>query len=196
MMRTSLNLSSRPFTNRRPFWIAITAVFFVTLWFLMWVSAEVTQVSAKADALKVRIESQKAIADAARTEREKKEQEQRQVFITEQEAMELASARMLILQRNFVWNRMISDLEQLVPHQARIAAIKVDGVSDSGGVTARVQVKAIGATAAQMTEMMVNVEKSGGLFVTDQADQEAVTDTGETPFTLQLSYKPAGGGAQ
>jgi len=195
-MRTSLNLSSRPFTNHRPFWIAISVVFFASLWFFMWVSAELTQVSAKADAIKVRIESQKAVAEAARAEREKKEKEQRQVFITEQESMELASARMLILQKSFVWNRMISDLEQLVPHQARIASIKVEGVSDSGGVMARVQVKAVGATSAQMTEMMTNVEQSGGLFSTSQADQDAVADTGEIPFTLQLTYRPNRGEAR
>jgi Tfp pilus assembly protein PilN len=118
------------------------------------------------------------------------------VFITEQETMELASARMLILQRSFVWNRMISDLEQLVPHQARISAIKVEGVSESEGGMARLQVKAVGGTAAQMTEMMTNVEQSGGLFATSQADQDAVTETGEIPFTLQLTYKPARGRAQ
>ena len=195
-MRTRLNLSSRPFTNHRPFWIAIGFVFFASLWFFLWVTAEQTQVSAKADAVLVRIESQKVLAEAAKAERERKEREQQQVFITEQEAIELASARMLILQKTFVWNRLIADLEQLVPHQVRISAIKVDGISDAATGLARVQVKALGATPEQMTEMMTKIEQSGGLFVTGQADQEPISETGETPFTLDLTYKPTRGGAQ
>jgi hypothetical protein len=189
-MRTRLNLSSRPFTNHRPFWIGITTVFFVSLWFFLWVMTEETQVSAKADAVKVRIESQRLLAEAAKSERERKEREQQQVFITEQEAIQLASARMLILQKTFVWNRLIADLEQLVPHQVRISAIKVDGISQDEGGMARVQVKAIGSAAEQMTEMMTKIEGSGGLFVTGQADQEPLSDTGETPFTLDLTYRP------
>lgn len=195
-MRTRLNLSSRPFTNHRPFWIAITTVFFASLWFFLWVTAEQTQVSAKADSVQVRIESQKVLAEAAKAEREKKEREQRQVFITEQEAFQLASARMLILQKTFVWNRLIADLEQLVPHQVRISGIKVDAISPTDGGVARVQVKALGATPEQMTEMMTNIEKSGGVFVTVQADQESTSDSGETPFTLELTYKPTRSDAQ
>jgi Tfp pilus assembly protein PilN len=133
------------------------------------------------------------VADQARAEREKKEREQRQILITDQEALELASARVLILQKSFSWDRMIGALEQLVPHQARIAAIKVEGISDAAGSSARVQVKALGATTAQMTEMMTNIEKSGGLFVTGQADQDSTTDNGETPFTLELTYNPTRG---
>lgn len=196
LMRTQLNLSSRPFTNHRLFWIAITSVVFVSLWFFLWVSAELTQVSAKADAVKVRIESQKAVAEAAKAEREKKEREQRQILITDQEALELASARVLILQKSFAWDRMIADLEQLVPHQARIAAIKVDGISEANGLSAKVQIKALGVTTAQMTEMMTNIEKSGGMFVTGQADQDPTTDNGETPFTLELTYNPTRGNAR
>ncbi|MEK6304114.1 MAG: hypothetical protein AABO41_25785 [Acidobacteriota bacterium] len=195
-MRTRLNLSSRPFTNRRPFWIAIASVFFASLWFFLWVTAEQTQVSAQADAVLVRIESQKVLAATAKAERERKESEQRQILITEREAIEMASARMLILQKNFIWNQLITDLEHLVPHQVRISAIKVDGISNTEGGLARVQVKALGATPAQMTEMMTNIEKSGGVFVTSQADQEAMSETGETPFTLDLTYKPTRGDAQ
>jgi hypothetical protein len=196
-MRTSLNLSSRPFTNHRVFWIATSVVFFMGLWFFLWVAAEQTQVSAKADEVKLRIESQRVRAEAAKAERESKEREQHQIVITEQEAVELASARHLILQKSFSWNRLISDLEQLVPKQARIAAIKVEGISDAGqGLTAKVLVKAIGATSAQMTEMMTSVEKSGGIFMINQADQDAVVETGEVPFTLELIYRAARGVAQ
>ncbi|MFY9609731.1 MAG: hypothetical protein WAU45_14080 [Blastocatellia bacterium] len=195
-MRTSVNLSSRPFTNHRLFWIVIGAVFFSSLWFFLWVVAERSLVIAKADQIKERIESQKSLAEAKRAEREKKEREQVKIVINEQEALELASARRLILEKSFSWNRMISELEQLIPNDARITAIKVEGISDAEVVMTKVQVKALGTTAAQMTTMMSNIAKSGGLFAVVQADQEAMTETGETPFTLELAYNQMRGGAQ
>lgn len=171
-------------------------MFFASLWFFLWALTEQSLVSAKADQIKVRIEGQQALADAARAERERKEREQVKIVINEQEALELASARRLILEKSFSWNRMISELEQLVPQEARISSIKVVGISEVQGVTANVQVKAVGSTAAQMTAMMTNIAKSGGLFAVLQADQEALTETGETPFTLELAYNQARGDAQ
>ena len=196
VMRTSLNLSSRPFTNHRLFWIGLALVLFTSLWFVLWVAAEHAQVSAKVENVKLRIESQKAQAEAAKAEREKQEREQVKIVISEQETLELASARRLILEKTFSWNRMISDLEQLVPKEARITLIKVEAGSDAQATAAKVQVKAVGTTAARMTEMMTNIEKSGGLFAVVQADQEQISDTGETPFTLELIYNPTRGAAQ
>jgi Tfp pilus assembly protein PilN len=90
---------------------------------------------------------------------------------------------------------MISDLEGYVPKNTRIMSIKVDEIANAGeGVAARVEVKAIGTTAAEMTEMMANLEKSGGLFVVGNTGQETMTENGETPFTLSLAYNPRGGG--
>ena len=170
-------------------------MFLASTWFFMWAVTERSVVSAKAEQIKQRIEGQKALADAKRAEREKRESEQVKTVITEQEALELASARRLILEKSFSWNRMIAELEQIVPHEARISAIKVTGISDAEGVVP-IQVKALGATAAQMTEMMSNVAKSGGMFVVLQADQEATAETGETPFTLELTYTQTRGDTQ
>jgi hypothetical protein len=44
--------------------------------------------------------------------------------------------------------------------------------------------------------MMTSIEKSGGNFVISQADQDAVVETGEVPFTLELIYRAARGEAQ
>jgi hypothetical protein len=63
-------------------------------------------------------------------------------------------------------------------------------------VEARVEIKAIGTTAAEMTEMMANLEKSGGLFAVGNTGQETMTENGETPFTLTLTYNPARGGGR
>jgi hypothetical protein len=196
-MRTKLNLSTRPFTNHRLFWIALVAVYFTSLWLMLWFVSQKGGVIAKADDLKRRIESQKQLAQEAKTEQERRNREEVKVVVTEQQAIELAAARQLIQRKVFSWNRMIGDIEEYVPKNTRIISIKVDEIANTvEEAMARIQVKAIGTTASEMTEMMINLEKSGGLFVLGETGQDATTENGETPFTLNLTYRPRRGDSQ
>ncbi len=193
-MRTHINLSARPFTNHRLFWIGLVAVYFVSFWLLLWMSNEKGRVLAKETETKQRIENQKEAAQRAREEQEKRKKEQEQIVLTDQQKIQLAAARQLIQRKAFSWNRMIGDIEEYIPKKARIVSIKVEEIVNTGEeAMARVQVKAAGATPAEMTEMMLNLEKSGGRFSVGDTQQDAVTDVGETPFTLNLTYRPARG---
>jgi len=196
-MRTYINLSNRPFTNHRLFWITLAVVYLACAWTLLWITSEKSRVIAKADDTKQRIEGQKQLVAEKKREQDLKKQETQKVAVSERQAMELAAARQLIQRRVFSWNRMIGDIEEYVPKNTRIMSIKVDEILNTAEeVSARVQVKAIGTTANEMTEMMLNLEKSGGLFVVGEAGQEPVADSGETPFTLNLTYTPRRGNAQ
>jgi predicted Holliday junction resolvase-like endonuclease len=196
-MRTYLNLSTRPFTNHRLFWIAVIAVFFVSLWLLLWISAERSLVSAQVERLNRRISAQEELVKQAELDRQAREQAQPDVKLDDQQRMQLAAARQLISRRAFSWNRLIGDIEQYVPKDARILSLKVDEVSTAHlSESAIIEVKALGKTTAQMTEMMELIEKSGGLFVLDQSGQDAATDSGEVPFSLKLLYSASRGSAQ
>ena len=152
---------------------------------------------AKQTEIKQRVEGQRAAYDDVIREQQRQKEQQQKVFISEEQKLQLASARQLIQRKSFSWNRMISDLEGYVPKNTRIMSIKVDEIANVGeGVEARVEVKAIGTTAAEMTEMMANLEKSGGLFAVGNTGQETMTENGETPFTLALTYNPARGGGR
>ncbi|HEY3136602.1 MAG TPA: hypothetical protein VGL29_11300 [Blastocatellia bacterium] len=197
MMRTLVNLSSRPFTNHRIFLIVLFVIYLTGLWSFLWMAAEKNRVIARADNVKERIESQKKLAEDAKVEQERRKSEAKKIVITEQQTTELAAARQLIQRKVFSWNKMIGDIEEYVPKNTRIMSIKVDEIiNTSEDALARVQVKAIGTTPAELTEMMANLEKSGGLFTVREPGQEATTETGETPFTLNLIYRPSRGGAQ
>src|SRR6266404_565867 len=193
-MRTHINLSRRPFTNHRLLWIALVAAYFIAFWLFLWMTAEKGRVLAKQTELTQRIEGQKQAAKDAADEQERRKREQQKIVLTEQQAMQLASARQLIQRRVFSWNRMIGDIEEYVPKNTRIMSVKVDEILNTAEeVSARVQVKAIGTTPNEMTEMMLSLEKSSGLFVVGEAGQDPTTDTGETPFTLNLTYTPRRG---
>ena len=196
-MRTHINLSRRPFTNHRLLWIVLVAAYFIAFWLFLWMTAEKGRVLAKQTELTQRIESQKQAAKDAADEQERRKREQQKIVLTEQQAMQLASARRLIQRKVFSWNRMIGDIEEYVPKNTRIMSIKVaEIVNTADEVMARIEVKALGTTPDEMTAMMSNLEKSGGLFIVGETGQEAPTDTGETPFTLSLIYKPSRGDAR
>ena len=172
-------------------------IYLTGLWSFLWMAAEKNRVIARADNVKQRIEGQKKLAEDAKLEQERRKNEAKKIVITEQQTTELAAARQLIQRKVFSWNKMIGDIEEYVPKNTRIMSIKVDEIiNTSEDALARVQVKAIGTTPAELTEMMANLEKSGGLFTVREPGQEATTETGETPFTLNLIYRPSRGGAQ
>jgi hypothetical protein len=193
-MRTHINLSRRPFTNHRLLWIGLVAVYFIAFWTFLWMASEKSRVVAKQTEVSQRIELQKESAAEAVREQERRKLEQQKIVLTEQQAMQLASARQLIQRKVFSWNRMIGDIEEYVPKNTRIMSIKVEEiVNTSDEVTATVQVKALGTTSDELTAMMINLEKSNGLFIVGETGQDATAESGETPFTINLIYKPSKG---
>ena len=190
-MRTSLNLASRPFANHRLLWIAIALVFFVSLWLGLWVNSEKVRVSAKADEVAGLVAAQAGKVEEYKKELERQSKANERTALSEPDAIELASARQLIASKAFSWNKLLSDIEQFVPKKTKIASIQVAETSTEGeSVAAQLEIKALGQSAGQLTEMMENLEKSGGLFEVRTFGQDATADTGETPFTLRVTYLP------
>jgi Tfp pilus assembly protein PilN len=190
-MRTSLNLSSRPFANHRLLWIAIALVVFVSLWLGLWVNSEKGRVIAKADEVAGMIKDQESKVEEYKKELERRSKADERIALNEQDAVQLASARQLIASKAFSWNKLIGDIERFVPNKSKVVSIQVAGAStESGSVAAQVEIKAIGQTSGQLTEMMESLEKSGGLFEVRTFTQEAAAETGEVPFTLRVTYLP------
>lgn len=153
--------------------------------------------SAKADRVAVQISTVKVQAEQVRVEKDRRAREQQQPEIKDQDRLELAAARNLIERKRFSWNRMISDMERFIPKDARVFGLKViESVIPGQKAEANVEVKVLGRNASQMTQMMEELEKSGGLFVVRQSNQDAPDDGGEVPFTLNLIYNPFRGESQ
>ncbi|HSE96785.1 MAG TPA: hypothetical protein VLD57_00855 [Blastocatellia bacterium] len=190
-MQISVNLSRRPFSNRRFLWIGLGIVFLSSLWIFLWIAAETARVSARADQVDLQIKLNKDQVEKIRQEEEKKKREAQLAVMSEQDAFQLAAARRLLERKSFSWNRLISDIEDYVPKEARIMSIKVNEVLDTNeSVAASVEIKAIGKTAAQMTEMMSKLNESRGLFSLGQSSQEQITEVNEVPFTINVTYRP------
>lgn len=177
--------------------MATALVFFISLWLLLWIMTEKTQVSAKADRVNLNIKDMQGQVVMAKQERERRELEQKPPDVTDQDRIELASARQLLERKSFSWNKVMSTIERYIPKDARVAGVKVDEVAKLGqDDMANIEIKVIGKSPSQMTEMMEMLEKSGGLFAISQSSQDAVDENGEVPFTLALIYSPSRGVAQ
>jgi hypothetical protein len=198
VMRTQLNLSSKPFYNHRLFWIGIAAVFFVSLWLLLWMDAERSRVSAQTMETQSDADLLRKRNDAAAQARQEARQQQPVTVLDESQLRQLAGARSLIGQKSFSWNRLLGDLEKFVPKQARITGVRVTEIVElEDGVAANIELRAAGRGYTEMNEMMARIEESAGLFkIAGTATQNTQDETGETPFTLNLIYSPARGGAR
>jgi hypothetical protein len=196
-MRTTINLSGRPFVNHRLLYIAIAAILLISLWLYLWTISERGLVTAKANSVAVRVRDAQERLEKARQEKENKSHEQQPPPVTDIDRLELASARHLLERRAFSFNRLMADLEHYVPNDARLIGLKIEKIAPVGQpISAHIEVKAMGKTPAQMTEMMERVEKSGGVFAIRQSAQEAMDEGGQIGFTLNLIYNPAGGEAR
>ena len=196
-MRTTLNLSGRPFANHRLFFMAITAVLLLSLWLYLWTYSQRSLVTAKADTTALRVRDAQERLDKAQQENSNRAQALQPTPVSDAERLELASARQLLERRAFSFNRLMAALEHYVPKTARLVGLKIEKIAPIGQpITANVEVKAIWQTSAAMTEMMEKIEKSGGVFAIRQSTQEASQDSSEVPFTLLLAYTPGGGEAQ
>ena len=195
-MRTTLNLSGRPFANHRLVYVAIAAVLLLSLWLYLWTASQRSLVTARADSAAQRARDAQERLDKARQDKAVKAEEQQPTPVSDADRLELASARQLLARRAFSFNHVLATLEHYVPKSARLLGLKIEKVAPVGQpITANVEVKAVGQSAAAMTEMMEMVEKSG-VFVIRQSAQEASQDSNDVPFTLLLAYNPGGGEAQ
>src|SRR5262249_53021566 len=197
MRQNRINLSSRPFTNRRLFWLGILCLVALCAVSGLWISRARARALVRISDLNAQMASRQAEVDRVKREDEERRKQEAKIFLTDQDSYHLAAARQLIVRKSFAWDKMVGDLEQFVPKRARVVTIKVNGIiKGENGVIANLELSALGRSPADLTQMMSDFEKSNGLFEVGDANQGEMTDTGETPFVLELHYYQHGGGGQ
>lgn len=191
-----LNLSRRPFTNRRPFWAVIVAVLLGCGGVAVWVNNKTSAANQRIVDMNRQLKSQQASFEAARKSREEREREDAKLQITPGETYELAEARQIIRTKAFSWDKLLSDIEAYIPQKAKVIDLKVERPQPGdNGLEAAIQVGALGESSAQMTELMDNFAKSGGLFTVNDVSQGQMDDTGHVPFAIKVEYHPWAGPA-
>ena len=193
-MNNSLNLASKPFSNRIVPWALTVIILFVSLIGLLIVVQLTTSTRKQADLVQGQItqlkQREQVLLDAAK--------QVQQAFTPEQQQA-LPAAHELVDRKSFSWSRLLADLEATLPANVRVSRIAVRDVTRAGGQTVAQLDLAVFATDPSTISAMMTDWQQGGVFQAELRNQNLQKGRGEkgTEYELAVIYRaPAGYSSQ
>jgi hypothetical protein len=194
-MRPIVNLASKPFRNRRLFWLAILAIFGLSSYFGLYALEQ-----------KVRLESQLVVQQETlnrlipQTPKGNPATPISMMTITPDKNRELLAARELIERRAFSWSQLLNDIERHIPPNVRVVRIAVNkvrtkdpnasaGVQGSEDRTVALTLEVIGKSTTDITKMITEFERTG-TFTVNPIEKKLIEGMSDVQFTLAVEYTP------
>ncbi|MBL8149259.1 MAG: hypothetical protein JNN15_04960 [Blastocatellia bacterium] len=180
-MKLEINLSSRPFYNRRPFWLAFFVLLSPTLFAGYWVLKEIDQREGTVERLERRVEIQKSELE--------KLQEKRvsgALSLTDEQIRDLQATAVLIKQRTFSWTKMLEQLEESLAPTVRINSIKLKSASKEKADQIAFSINVLARTPEDVTKMVAQMDKRRNFYVDIKSQKD--TKAGELSFDLDVIY--------
>ncbi len=184
-MISRLNLASDPFRNRALPWTVAVAVSAVSLVALVLIFARYNEVRAQADVSDRQVQAMRA----QQKELDRQVESIRQNIPPEQRPP-LEAARLLVSRKGFSWSQLFSDLEVLMPSDARVLRINVREVAQVGDQTrADLDLTVVGRAPTDVTGMIDQMNRSG-TFSAIPVSENQKSGRGETGYEwlLRVSY--------
>ena len=189
-MNNSLNLASRPFSNRIVPWALTAVVLFISLIGLILVVQLTTSARREAE-----------LAQAEINQLKKREQEllntARQVekSFTADQQQALPAAHQLVDRKAFLWSRLLADLEGSLPNNVKVTRIAVRDVSKQGDQTiAQLDLSVFTKESSTISDMIATMHQEG-IFEAEIRNQTLQKGRGETgtEYDLSVIYRPRHG---
>ncbi len=194
-MRPIVNLASKPFRNRRLFWLAILAIFGLSSYFGLYAIKQ-----------KVRLESELITQEETLnrlTSKATKADPKAPIStltITPDKNRELLVARELIERRAFSWSQLLNDIERHIPPNVRVLRIAVNkvkakdpnavaGAQGSEDRTVALTLEVIGKSTTDVTKMITEFERSG-TFRVNPIEKKLLEGLPDVQFILAVEYTP------
>jgi Tfp pilus assembly protein PilN len=189
-MRPLVNLSSRPFRNRRLFWLATLLLFVVPAYFGIDAVGTLARRQSELDALDAEIQRLQGVIKPF-----DKQPASANVTISADRNLQLVAASELIARRAFSWSRLLDDIERNLPAGVRVLRVAVAQIQpgerdDSAGKnenSASLNMTVIGKSGAAVTAMIDKFHESRR-FKVAPVSQKAVEGTEEIEFELKVEY--------
>lgn len=180
-MNNSLNLASKPFSNRLLPWTVTTIILFVSLVGLVMVFQLTTSAREEAALLEAEINSLKKrehdLLDAAKTVKSSFTGDQQQA---------LPAAHALVDRKAFSWSRLLADLETSLPNNVKVSRIAVREVSNQAGQTvAQLDMTVFTQNSATISEMISAMHREG-IFQVEVRNQNLAKGRGESGSEFEL----------
>ena len=185
-MNSSLNLASKPFSNRVLPWALTAIVLFVSMVGLIIVVRLTTVANKEAAAAQVQInalkQEEKGLSDRAEVVRS---------ALTPQQQEAVPSAHELIDRKKFSWSRLLADLESSLPGSVRVSRIAVRDVTSVGDQTvATLDLAVFTKSPSTISEMIAEMHEAG-IFQLVMRSQNLAKGRGEqgTEYEFDVIYR-------
>ena len=189
-MNSSLNLASKPFSNRVLPWALTAIVLFVSLVGLVIVVRLTTVANKHAAAAQVEIntlkQEEKSLMDTAKAVER---------ALTPQQQEAVPSAHILIDRKRFSWSRLLADLETSVPNSVRVSRIAVRDVTTQGDQTVATLDLALFTKNPSTISDMIAAMHEEGIFQLVLRSQNLAKGRGEqgTEYEFDVIYRSRAG---
>lgn len=186
-MINRLNLASKPFRNRTLPWLLSAGILIISLFFFIFLYAQSQNVRTEAELVKA---SSLEIEQELKVFQEKEQQVKQQLTPGQQQL--LIAAHKLVIQKQFSWSRLFSDLENILPGGVSVSGINVENVALRNGRTeAELDFTVLSRDYRHVMGMIDNMNSSG-LFRAEMRGQDLQrSDSGDySEYTLHLVYTP------
>ena len=189
-MNNSLNLASRPFSNRILPWALTVIILFVSLIGLLMVVQLTTTTRREAD----RVQGQNTQLKQREHDLLEAAQRVQQSFTPEQQ-QGLPAAHALVDRKSFSWSRLLADLESSLPANVKVSRIAVRDVTRQGGQTVAQLDLAVFSKSPATIDEMVRAMNQEGVFLAEIRNQNLQKGRGEagTEFELAVIYRARAG---
>ena len=181
-MNNSLNLASKPFSNRILPWALTVMILFVSLIGMLIVVQLTTNAKNEAAAVQAQITQLKqrehTLLQAAK---------QVQQSFTPEQQLALPAAHVLVDRKSFSWSRLLADLESSLPAGVKVSRIGVRDVSRQGGQTVAQLDLAVFAKNPATIDEMIRAMHQEGIFLAEIRNQNLQKGRGETGTEYELS---------
>ena len=185
-MNNSLNLASRPFSNRIVPWALTVIILFVSLIGLLIVVQLTTTTRREADKVQAQItqlkQREQGLLEAAKTV---------QQSFTPDQQLALPAAHELVDRKSFSWSRLLADLESVLPSNVKVSRIAVRDVTRAGGQTiAQLDLSVFATDPSTISQMMTDWQQEG-VFLAELRNQNLQKGRGEkgTEYELAVTYR-------
>ena len=185
-MNNSLNLASKPFSNRILPWALTAVILFVSLVGLVVAVQLTTTTNSEANRVQAEInqlkQQESTLLDAAKVVQNSLSPEQQQA---------LPAAHQLVDRKGFSWSRFLADLETALPEKVRVTRIAVRDVNKQGDQTiAQLDLSVFAKDAATINDMISSMHQEG-IFEAEIRNQNLQKGRGEagTEYELFVLYR-------
>jgi Tfp pilus assembly protein PilN len=189
-VNNSLNLASKPFSNRILPWALTALVLFVSLIGLVFVVRLTTTTRSEADRVQAEINQLKQ-QEQSRLDATKRVQNS----LSAEQQQALPSAHQLVDRKGFSWSRLLADLESSLPDKVKVSRIAVREVNKQGDQTiAQLDLAVFAKDAATISDMISSMHQEG-IFEAEIRNQNLQKGRGEagTEYELFVIYRSRAG---